>query len=385
MKKIIIYINNLSWYLGKNTDADLRKKMKCLSETYSDIKFYHPKSKILSLYPNILKIIDYILRKLNFKRTTNGLKNGWILTKQHLYNRWEVNYSRCDIIYSQGSYPQNTYNRPVLIDLFFLPPNDVEMHASPEAFDKYQRMKQIIKVLSNYPGIYNVRSEYSLQLIKQICPEKVWKFRNLPFLLPNLKALDEDIISKKHLNEKILKIVFCGAQAYRKGLDMLIKAFVKVKDNTQLPPIELHIISALSDGRIDIPKRDDIIYHGALSHSETIEIFKKSHIYAMPSRSESFGLTYIEAMANGLIVIARNYEPQREIINYGECGYLTELNIESIAQNIGQIINMNVMERISMALKARKRFMTQYNYDIVKEIWYKAIIDCYNQKERSND
>lgn len=385
MKKITIYINNLSWYLGKSTDAELRKRMICLSNSHNDIKFYYPKSKLLSLYPNIHKIFSYILRKLKFIKTNNGQNTGWILNKQQLHNHWEVNFSKCDIIYSQGTFPKNTYNRPVLIDLFFFPPEEVEERPYTEAYEKYKKMKQIIKELGNYPGIYNVRSDYSLQLIKQICPENAWKFRNLPFLLPELNALDEDLIIHKHLNDKTIKILFCGAQAYRKGLDMLIKAFIKVKDNIQLPPIELHIISALSDGRIDIPKREDIIYHGALSHSETIEIFKKSHIYAMPSRSESFGLTYIEAMANGLIVIARNYEPQREIINYGECGILTELDSESIANNINKIINMDVKERINIVLKARKRFQTQYDYNIVKEKWHNAFIDCYNQKELLND
>ena len=135
----------------------------------------------------------------------------------------------------------------------------------------------------------------------------------------------------------------------------------------------------MSDGKVTIPDDSDIVLHGEMSHDDTMELFRQSHIYIMPSHFESFGITYLEAMANGMIVIARDFEPQREILNYGECGFLTHVDVENLTVIITDVITMDDDSRTMMALKAVDRFKIKYSYEVVSEQWRKAIIDCASQ------
>lgn len=90
-----------------------------------------------------------------------------------------------------------------------------------------------------------------------------------------------------------------------KGFDILIKAFAQIKEGTKL-----YIIG-------DGPERENIKglicqyqleQHvellGQLERTEINKVFQQSHVFVLPSRSETFGICYIEAMYAGLPVIA---------------------------------------------------------------------------------
>ncbi len=382
---IKIYVNTPSWSFGASTDRNLQKRMKILSKIYPDLEFYYPHNKVLSLWINIKHLYSSIKRRVIRKKPIPSI--GWILKTQKAYNELELKYSNCDIIYSQGIMPKRTFNKPVLLDLVFFEP---EVRGgciiNKESKDRFKTMCNIIRDLSIKNGIYNLRSNYSTNLVnKYVDKSNAYKFKNLPFLLPELKCINDQEIQIKHnLTDngkgKII-ILFCGAQAKRKGLELVLESYLKIRSSKT----ELHIISSLSDGNIIIPKFDDIIYHGSLSHEETIIYFKKAHIYIMPSYYESFGLTYLEAMANGAIVVARNYEPQREIVNYGKCGFLVDLNINSCVNKLNYIINLSDNERTNIALSAKKYFEEKFSFEKVHKEWYKAIVECYNLGEHEKD
>ncbi|MCR5313384.1 MAG: glycosyltransferase family 4 protein [Bacteroidaceae bacterium] len=326
------------------------------------------------------KIQSFLFRKLHLKREAGEENTGWNLRQQDLYNDGEFNDAMCDIIYSQGILPNNTHGKPLLLDLFYMRPEDVYEKYDEKAIIAFDLLTQQIKRLAQFPGIYNLRSDYAIKLVEAICPDEAWKFRNLPFLLPDLHEIDKEQIIKKHTDCNTLEFLFCGAQANRKGLPIVLEAFKKVKKKTD-SHCRLHIVSALSDGYIDIPYDDDIIMHGELSYAQAQTLFTTCQIYVMPSHFESFGLTYLEAMANGMIVIARDYEPQREILDYGRCGILTKTNVDAITSSMLIAINMSVEERIAMSQNAHKRFISHYRFDKVTQLWHQAILDCVAQQK----
>ena len=63
-------------------------------------------------------------------------------------------------------------------------------------------------------------------------------------------------------------------------------------------------------------------------------------IVLMPSRSEGFGLTAIEAMSNGCVVVASNVGGLPEVVRDGECGLLHHSeDATDMAEKISLLIN----------------------------------------------
>ena len=63
-------------------------------------------------------------------------------------------------------------------------------------------------------------------------------------------------------------------------------------------------------------------------------------IVLMPSRSEGFGLTAIEAMANSCVVVASNVGGLPEVVRDGECGLLHRSeDITDMTHKISLLIN----------------------------------------------
>jgi glycosyltransferase involved in cell wall biosynthesis len=99
-----------------------------------------------------------------------------------------------------------------------------------------------------------------------------------------------------------------GQLAEHKGFDLLIRAFARVA--AHYPAVDLviagegpqrvslqHVIAAHGlDGRVELV--------GRISSAEVASLMRGSHIVAMPSRAEAFGLVALEAMAAGRPVLA---------------------------------------------------------------------------------
>ena len=210
MERIKIYMNTPSWNVGINTDIRLQREMACLEKDLENVNLYFPKSKILSLPYNIDKVCGFIKRKI-LGSVTLDTKDGWVLRHKALYNEPEIWFANCDIIYAQGILPNNVHGKPILLDLFYMRPEDVNPTFSKKAQENFDILSNQIKELARTNGIFNLRSDYAIRMVEELCPDNAWKFRNLPFLRPNIKAASTDEITEKHTNDDTIRFLFCGA------------------------------------------------------------------------------------------------------------------------------------------------------------------------------
>lgn len=111
-----------------------------------------------------------------------------------------------------------------------------------------------------------------------------------------------------------------------KGMDLVIPAFARV--HGKHPDVELIVVG---DGSLKVLMQqqarelgvaDSIKWAGRQHQSELYKWYGKMDIVLMPSRSEGFGLTAIEAMANGCVVIASNTGGLPEVVKDGKVGLL---------------------------------------------------------------
>ena len=124
-------------------------------------------------------------------------------------------------------------------------------------------------------------------------------------VIPNMVDNNAFHIREVPPNDSPFVFVSVGHLLPIKGFDTLIKAFAQVKDNAML-----YIIG-------DGPEKEKILHQinqlqlehkinllGQVGRKEINKVFQKSHAFVLASRSETFGVCYIEAMYAGLPVIA---------------------------------------------------------------------------------
>ncbi len=130
----------------------------------------------------------------------------------------------------------------------------------------------------------------------------------IPFLIPGLRPVDD--ISTKWKGQR-LKLLFVGREAKRKGLPETLAAVLPLLE--QDPELSLTIVSSLSDGPVDVPKRDNIRVLAEVTRAQVLQLMAESHVLVMPSSWESYGFVYIEAMSQGCVPLSLDRPIQREL------------------------------------------------------------------------
>ena len=84
---------------------------------------------------------------------------------------------------------------------------------------------------------------------------------------------------------------------------------------------------------------------GYIARDEVVRQLQTNDIFIMNSRSEAFGLVYLEAMAQGLITIASRNEGFDGIIEHGKNGFLCKAgDVEELSRLIYEIKRMSPMK-----------------------------------------
>ena len=129
-----------------------------------------------------------------------------------------------------------------------------------------------------------------------------------------------------------------------KGMDLVVPAFAKVLK--QHPDTRLIVVgdgslrSTMEQQAIELGCADHITWAGRQPQEVLNKWYSQMDIVLMPSRSEGFGLTAIEAMANGCVVVASNVGGLPEVVHNGVCGLLHRReDITDIANKISSLIS----------------------------------------------
>lgn len=353
-----VFVNQLPFYVIKSTDIDYVRKLQSISEEL-DATFYYPNNILWGWKENLCAIINKLFSIFGLR-----FKIKYTYPKKHLGKAFKHN--AFDVVYSQGVIPIDIADTPVFLETtFWVPGQNSKATNDAETLFKEKAVPYMRQVLDR-DCIINLKSDCEIRNVLRYFPNSANKLVSLPFLLPDLKPISKEDLYKKHKEDKVLRILFVGGQANRKGLPSLIKAFCQYKDKYNNPKVELHIVSGYTDGKIAIPKGYDIVDHGKLPHDETQKLFQQCHIFVMVSTRESYGLVYIEAMANGCVVIARDFYPQREILNEGTLGLFAKPeDIVSIETALEKACTLSQNERLDMALRALEKFKTVYSFNVV--------------------
>jgi hypothetical protein len=183
------------------------------------------------------------------------------------------------------------------------------------------------------------------------------------------------------------KILFVGRLEPRKGVDILLEAFGLVAE--QLDEVELHLVGnnaiPWNRGRTiqqvfletaDRKLVEKVKFWGEVSDDERDNWLQSCDVFVAPSRYESFGLVYLEAMSKGKPVIGCQVGGVPEIIDHEINGLLVPPeNAKSLADAILRLLtdqtvynkmSINGIKKVQEVFTSEK--MALHTLEVYKEL-----------------
>lgn len=129
-----------------------------------------------------------------------------------------------------------------------------------------------------------------------------------------------------------LRVLFVGSLGQRKGLSYLLNAVSMLAEN-----VELTLVGTKTTENC-APLNEALKRHRwipTLPHAEILQEMSRADVFVFPSLFEGFGLVILEAMSQGLPVIATEHTAGPDLIEEGKSGFIVPIrSAEAIAEKL---------------------------------------------------
>lgn len=163
-------------------------------------------------------------------------------------------------------------------------------------------------------------------------------------------------------------LLFVGRLEPRKGLDVAIRAFLRVR--AARPGVRLCVVGEGPERQrcqdmVPGSLRPDVLFVGSVDDEQKARYHASADVFVAPNRGgESFGIVLLEAMAAGLPVVASNIPGFRGVVKDARQGLLVPPgDALAMAEAIGTLL-ANARLRRAMAREGR-RTADRYDWAVV--------------------
>jgi glycosyltransferase involved in cell wall biosynthesis len=170
-------------------------------------------------------------------------------------------------------------------------------------------------------------------------------------------------------------VLFLGRLTIQKGAEFFLRAAQKVKD---YEPDTRFVVAGIGDmlprlitQALDLGISDQVIFTGRLTEDEVKHIYGISSVYVMPSVSEPFGITALEAISAGTPTIASKTAGFSEAFN--NCLRVDFWDTDEMANKIISLIRYKPLHQTLS--KQGKQEIELFTWDRVAD----KTIDVYNE------
>lgn len=224
-----------------------------------------------------------------------------------LYRHVELECGKPDIIYSH--YLMNSYIALYLKYEYNIPLVAIEhwSELNKPVLKRYVKAMGEV-VYNNADALISVSESLRKMLLMHFSVDSI--------VIHNMVGFD--FVYRQPIVHETFNFVSVGSLFYIKGYDILIKAFAKMRENSN---IRLFIIGEGRQRRnlqslIEHYKlNDSVVLYGRKNKKEIVEILRTSDVYVSSSRNENFSVSILEALSVGLPVIATDCGGIRECIS----------------------------------------------------------------------
>lgn len=171
-------------------------------------------------------------------------------------------------------------------------------------------------------------------------------------------VITEAEISQRTHEPGPLRVLFVGNLIPRKRLHTLIEALCQLPAaDWRLDVVGSTAVHPTYTRRILHNLPTAVTLHGSLPDAALAELMRRSHVLAVPSQYEGFGIVYLEGMGFGLPAIGTTGGAAKEIITEGVNGYVINAVDTAVLAHHLHHLHQNRDALAAMSLSARQRFL----------------------------
>jgi len=279
----------------------------------------------------------------------------------------ENNLKDVDIIHLHGVFDYYTYfvcryikNIPVVLS----PRGSLVGWGMKRSISSYIKkeffLKTIGKMIFNRSNIIHFTTKYERDSFINIVGDKFAdKMRIIPNGLSIIEhKIESDLFIKKFSLADKKIILFIGRVSQEKALDLLIIAFARLLNDDKVYKEKLLLVIAGPDEKgykkvveelIDkYSIRDNVLFTGHIDGDIKWSAYKSAEIFVLPSYTENFGMSVVEAMSCGAPVVVSNMVGIQKEIDENNAGIIVETNVDSLYKGMKTLLeNPKLREEVS--------------------------------------
>ncbi|BAQ76686.1 group 1 glycosyl transferase [Pseudomonas sp. Os17] len=187
-----------------------------------------------------------------------------------------------------------------------------------------------------------------------------------PVVVPNL--VNEDLFYPALYQSKKFIFFSLAVISHQKGIDHLLHAISLWAPDSQKFEFRIGGDGPLLNEYIQLAEKlgisDRVRWLGRTSRASAVKQFQESNVFILPSRHETFGVVYAEALACGKPVIATRCGGPEDIVN----------------ENNGMLVQVGNISELAGAMRYISEHIDEFNTQVIRDDFIqrfsrKAVVD----------
>lgn len=183
-----------------------------------------------------------------------------------------------------------------------------------------------------------------------------WLEDKVHVLHPVISDTHPSLAPKPSISDRIVRLLFVGVDAERKGLAEVLSAYVSVRDSST--SMTLTVVARPPSHLVELMRaKPDIRFLPSGPGVDVKQLMAESDIFLLPTHADTYAHASVEAMAHGCAVLISDLDPLPEVVPDGRVGFVVPVgDAVTLAERLRTLVEHSALLR-SMQQSARDLYL----------------------------